>query len=448
MRGKLALKSNTHIVAAAVLTLILIAGCEPPDPGNPGGETISTVAISSAVFVGDLIQINFTDGVYAAGGGALTSASLALENPGGRTITDVSHTPGDSVAIVTMSADLTVADAIGAQAGAIKDSHDDSVSTDTVALTVAVCPIGETVFSFNEAAFSTTAADDQGVLTGTVVNPAVTLPGDGSYHGARDGDSVDNTTIIFDSALSCLDATRRFTSEVVFKTDDVDLDYDGPGFDAPLEGYTGGDQVTDIEGNFYTEGTWLRVVERQNIWKATVMRANYGLDNVDERAGRARIQVKYRADDAIRHTCPHPSYPDDTYVGNDVAMHQVNTDIDVYPIRSYHWYRMRIVFNSDKSGISGSNGNPLDIFVDDLGTDGVDTDEVWSGFINIAMPDITDSSSCKWGALPGDYIQSLEGATYIGSPPNQNDLFMWEGLIDSMSWKSGADYTGVDDGPN
>jgi hypothetical protein len=134
-----------------------------------------------------------------------------------------------------------------------------------------------------------------------------------------------------------------------------------------------------------------------------------------------------------------------------------------------HWYQIKVVFNSDKSAIPGSNGTPVDIFIDDQGTNGLNEEnpnpedptqfpdhEQWAGYIN-ASKSINQSSSCKWGALPGDFIALEDQPTYIGSPPNHdvcsdpdpvscNGLF--KGLIDWVTWKPVADYEGVDDPPH
>ena len=109
---------------------------------------------------------------------------------------------------------------------------------------------------------------------------------------------------------------------------------------------------------------------------------------------------------------------------------------------------MRVVFNSDKSAIQGSTGSPVDIFLDDLGEDGGNeaATELWTGFKNVTAS-INDSSSCKWGALPGDVIALEDQPTFVGTAPNHNPIYLYKGLIDWISWKPEADYTGVDDQP-
>ena len=132
---------------------------------------------------------------------------------------------------------------------------------------------------------------------------------------------------------------------------------------------------------------------------------------------------------------------------SDVANHLVhggNTIIDLYPLASNHWYKMRVLYNSYKTHI------PVDIWLDDMGEDGQSEQatQLWAGYINTAKPDIQDSSSCRWGALPGDYMAMEDQVTYIGSPPNHSAISLFKGAIDWISWAPVADYSGVDDAPH
>lgn len=175
----------------------------------------------------------------------------------------------------------------------------------------------------------------------------------------------------------------------------------------------------------------------------TVIHTDYRGDNRPERAGKASIEIKYRTDSAARHTCPDPQWPEDDYVGNDVRMHQISSDIDRWPLVDNHWYKIRVVFNSDK----GANyGTPVDIFIDDQGTNGDNADENWPGYIN-ATKTINGSSPCKWGSLPGDFIEIRDESFHIGANWNAATHY-FDGLIDWVSWQPVADYSGVNDLPN
>lgn len=122
--------------------------------------------------------------------------------------------------------------------------------------------------------------------------------------------------------------------------------------------------------------------------------------------------------------------------------------------------------------LSSSNGTPVDIFIDDQGTDAhlhkenptpadltLNPDyEQWSGYRN-ASAGINESSSCRWGALPEDYIrisrdsESFIGADYCNSNnaslncPAAFHSQLFEGQIDWVTWKPVADYSDVDDPP-
>ena len=219
----------------------------------------------------------------------------------------------------------------------------------------------------------------------------------------------------------------------------------------------------DGDGRNYTG---MRIAERQGTFQFTIFRAGFAGDYVESRKGKVRVILKYRTDDAARHTCPHPQWPDDDYAGNDAAMHQISTDIDQWPIVDNHWYKIRVVFNSDKSSAAGSNGTPVDIFLDDGGADGLNTPnptpgdptqnpdyEQWSGYVN-ASRTINESSSCKWGALPGDFVRTIDKFTSIGDNLNHTDIpgdtwdLMLKGKLDWFVWQPAADYTGVDDAPH
>ena len=369
------------------------------------------------------------------------------DNP--KTIISVSHNAGDDTATLTLSAPLIMEDilydTVAVRKGSIWNWYDggynnwatgiigaQAVSAGPYPYTISLssaCPPGNIFFPLNEGAGALYTFDDQFSIFGTVGAPVTAFTGDGYFHG----DPAQSTYIDFTNSAGCLlniagtGYQQKVTIEALFKTNDVDLDYDGPG-----------DQFPAIDSTFN------RIIQRHRTFLVTVMRADYTVDNVDARAGKARIEVKYRVPAAYRRTCTQ----DDECGGPGTApcdgawMKQVSTDIDTYPIVSNHWYRMRVVFNSTKTRV------PIDIWVDDKGTDGNDAGELWAGYINIAKPDPVDSGGCKWMAQPGDEMESENQLTYIGSPPNHNNTHLFDGLIDWVLWKPDADYAGVDDGPH
>ena len=118
-----------------------------------------------------------------------------------------------------------------------------------------------------------------------------------------------------------------------------------------------------------------------------------------------------------------------------------------------------MVCNSDKSDVPGSNGTPVDIFLDDEGADGLNAAnptpgdptanpdyEQWPGYVNASVP-INGSSSCRWGALPGDVIEFRDDSAHIGANWN-HAAQLFEGQMDWVTWEPVADYSGVDDPPH
>lgn len=345
--------------------------------------------------------------------------------------------------------DNCVSEANSEQADSDADGLGDVCDSDPLGL----CPDGAAGFQFNEAAGSASIMDESGRLVGAVNKPGYAIPGDGYYHGSEEED----TYIEFSGNDTCLKEADTFTIEARVFMPVVDMDYydgDGNGIDddydeAVLRGE--GDECCSSNGDG-RNSTQNRIFERQKSVQLTIFRGNWAGDEVEQRAGKARVIVKYYVDDTSRHTCPHPQWPEDTYTGNDSRWHQISTDSDRWPIVANHWYKIKAVYNSDKSGIPGSDGTPVDIFVDDQGTDGNDTGENWAGYIN-ASRSINDSSTCKWGALPGDMVEALDYPSFIGDNLNHNDVIgdsnnqRFKGLIDWISWKPEEDYTGVDELP-
>lgn len=264
------------------------------------------------------------------------------------------------------------------------------------------------------------------MLTGTVGNPTFSFPdADNDWYN---GDENQATYVDITNNSTCLNSPRAITIEARVKPTEVDR---GVG-----------------------DNTFNRVFERRRTILVTILNTDYRGDDIPSRAGKASIEVKYRVDAASRHACPHPQWPDDPYVGNDVRMHQISSDIVRFPIVNGHWYSIKVVFNSDKSDVPGSDGTPVDIFIDDEGVDGLNSPnptpgdptlnpdfEHWPGYANTTVR-INESSSCRWGALPGDFINYRNDSTHIGSSWNHHQPFA--GQIDWVTWAPVADYTGVE----
>ena len=408
-----------------------------------GAQVAPTITRVEGAVGFDQLFVSFTDGIYAEndGTGALGLADFIFTDgnlDGAAAITDVVHTAGSSTAIITLDTPL-IADDIGfdelaAASTEVFNSIANPVGPTSVALIGDDCPVWGTAFPIEDVPLeSPTILDETGLLDGVVGNPAVAFPDtDNDWFSGVEDPLIDDTYIDFTDNTACLNSVRALTIEARVRPTEVDRGDD--------------------------DNTFNRIFERRRSILVTIMNTNYAGDDIPARDGRARIEVKYRTDAAFRHTCPHPQWPADPYVGDDTRMHQLSSDIDVFPVVNDHWYLIRVVFNADKSDVLGSNGTPVDIFIDDQGVDGTDLPnptpaepslnpdyEQWAGYVNTTKA-INHSSSCRWGALPGDVIEFRSDSAHIGASWNHNQDFA--GQIDWLIWEPVADYSGVDDWPH
>jgi hypothetical protein len=447
---------DTDTIAAVTATIFNSAD-------HPVGTTAVTISAQAAPMITsvegtvglDQILVLFSEGVYADTGqsGALQAADFTLTDADdSRTITAMDHTAGTASALLTLSSAIDASADIGTDALAangIYNKVDNAIDTTPVTLTGNNCPVAGTLFDFNEGAGSTTVTDDTGLLSGTVIVPAVSMLGDGLFTG--DETEANTTAVDVKSAGAdlCLKTPRVVTLESRFYMTDADLDYVDV---SPANGIDDDYDVGIVEGNINStngdgrNATLHRLAERQNSFLITIMRASYAGDFIEARQEKARIEFKYIA--VNKGTCDG-TYPNDpTGEGSPVngsAQKQISSDIDNYPIVTGHWYKIRIVFNTDKTR------NPVDIFADDQGTDGNDTGELWTGYKNISKPDPEDSAGCKWAAIPGIEMKTLDRYLFIGDNCCHGDVQgaanngIFKGKIDWFSWKPVADYSGVVD---
>ena len=415
------------------------------DPVTITGQTAPSITrVEGAEGFGQL-YVAFSEGVYANddGTGDLQPGDFSYSDngTGAASIFSVKHTAGYSTAIITLN-DVLIGTDIGGgdtlEANGIFNSIANPVDTTPVSITSNNCPAWGTSVPIEEvpqyAAPNGEIYDEYGLLTGTVGNPTFAFPDvDNDWFN---GDE-DQGTYINLSNTACLNSPRALTIEARVKPTEVDR---GVG-----------------------DNTFNRIFERRRTFLVTILNTDYRGDDIPTKYDKSSIEVKYRVANVYapgsRHTCPHPQWPADPYTGNDARMHQMSSDIDQYPIYNNHWYRIRVVFNSDKSNVSGSNGTPVDIYIDDQGTDAhlyeanpnpgnptLNPDyEQWAGYKN-ASKRIRGSSSCRWGALPGDVINNTSDSSHIGSNWN-HAAQLFEGQIDWITWDPVADYSGVTDGP-
>jgi hypothetical protein len=327
---------------------------------------------------------------------------------------------------------------------------DTAVGTGAVIITGNNCPVAGSRFDFNEGIGSTTVTDDTTLLTGTVGNPAQSMQAaDGLYWGDDDESAL--TYVDLENEDQCLKSPRALTLEARVYFGNVDLDFvdtdPANGIDDDYDaGLPTGNECCSRDGDGRNT-TATRIAEREGTWQFTVFRGNWSTTDAFE-PDQARIIFKYRVTD--RGVCDG-TYPGDPTEGDGAWFKQISSDIDDYPIVQGHWYKIRIVYNTDKPRLV------VDIFADDQGIDGSDTGELWSGYKNVSRPDPEDSSSCRWAAIPGLVMDTLDKPTSIGDNivherPGQDDQGDYrnstlKGKLDWFIWKPVVDYSGVDDSP-
>ncbi|MCU7904868.1 MAG: hypothetical protein KZQ76_03270, partial [Candidatus Thiodiazotropha sp. (ex Epidulcina cf. delphinae)] len=352
------------------------------------------------------LEVTFSEGIYAADMGALQAADFSYNDvSGGRTIIAVDHVAGSNTATLTLSSALDSSNDIGVdlvQATGI-DEYSNLAEANDIAVTFGGgCPSGQVVFELNESGASAYALDTQNIIAGAVNNPAGAIPGDGYLHGDGAGNYI-----AFDGNTSCLIATRAQTIEARIRP----------------TGIGSANYITRIlakdNGNNY----------QLSVWRNNTSGAFPGFAAPD---GVASIALWVKLVD--RH--------------GGTAWKPVLTDHSLYPIVSDHWYRVKVVWNSDKPG--GVVDQPFvqaDIFLDDEGTDGAGAGENWVGYRN-ATNDSQSYRAANRQFYTGDEIKATNGPFSIGVNVNKHTKHLFNGLIDWVKWQGSADYSGVDDLPN
>ncbi len=445
---------NADTIAAASYSIFGPSrGNFPLDTGTVliTGQSAPTITKVEGAVGYDQVLVSFSEGVYTGTGraGSLVAADFSYGNVyalGSTGINSVVHAAGNSTAIITLNSILDASDSatdtIAAAGSAIFNSANNPVGTaPAVAIEANDCTAWGVNFPIEDIPQNADwpvnppadgeIEDETGLLSGPVFSPTISFPD--VDNDVLNGDESQATGIKIINDDLCLISPRAFTIEARVKPTKVD-------------------NGTTNEFN--------RIVERRRTYMVTMLNTNYRGDDIAARSDRASIEVKYRV--GSRHTCPNPQWPGDTtHTGNSVWMHQISSDIAQYPLHNDHWYLIRVVFNSDKSDLAGSNGTPVDIFIDDQGTDAhlYETNpntgnpesnpdyEQWAGYKN-ATVSINGSSSCKWGSLPGDYNADFKTDNKFSIGTNWNNSSQgFDGKMDWVTWKPVAEYSGVDDSP-
>ncbi|MBI5342301.1 MAG: hypothetical protein HZB63_03130 [Deltaproteobacteria bacterium] len=364
--------------------------------------TIPRIDRVDGVVGNDNLTVTFSEGVYSSTGGvgALVPADFVLaDSDNGRTIAGVTHTAGASTAVVRLSSvldssnDINVDTLRAATAGSIYDDHDNPADTTAVVISASsTCPTGQVVFNLNEAAGSAYVLDNSGLLYGVVNDPTNTM-GSGTFFGDNS-----NNYISFQNNTSCMKATTGLTLEARIK----------PASMAGTANYTGRVFAKDTSTNY----------------QMTVWRINGGTcaTSYSAPSGTGSIAFWVAVDNA--------------YGGN--AWKPVLTDYTACPIVSDHWYQVKVVWDSAKSG--GTPGQPFvpaDIFVEDQGTDGNGAGKSWTGSVNCTKADQSyHGANCK--LYTGDTIKASDSIFAIGCAAGTLGNNKFQGYIDWIKWYDSA----------
>ncbi|MBI5230827.1 MAG: hypothetical protein HY876_01555, partial [Coriobacteriales bacterium] len=361
------------------------------------------IASATGMIGSDRLTVRFSEGVYSSAGaaGALQPSDFTLTDvDGSRTIVDVAHNPGDATATLTLSSalddvdDLNV-DLLAPAAASVFDEHNNIAPTNPVILAPSgQTPTGEIRFELDEAPGTTFVTDTSGFVAGRVY-------GSGALTGsAFAGDGTGNY-VEFANNSSALRTETTMTIEARIKP----------------EGFSGatGNVVQRVLGRAGSTGNY-----QTSVWRI-IDGTNW--PNYHPAAGEASVALWVRVQDAHGGNVWKPVLTEATDAASP----------EYHPVVSGHWYRMKVVWNTYKSGgVAGQPFVPAEIYLDDEGTDGLGAGERWSGYV-----DATDANQSQLTAdrklYTDDKILSESGAFRIGTnTPALSNYF--NGQIDWISW--------------
>ncbi len=264
-------------------------------------------------------------------------------------------------------------------------SEGDDTCSRTEPIPMPTCLSGETIFNFSETTGSVNISDSQSFYWGTANDPGASIPGDGYFYG----DGTDNL-INFTDDTTCLKATTALTLEARIK----------------------------VAGTAGTANTIQRIIDRSgDNYQMSVWRNSSWNPPFDPPSGVAVIAFWMRvADDNGTSTWK-----------------LVMSDYDTCPIVDDHWYKVKMVWNTNKAG--GTGGQyfvPADLYIEDQGTSGADT----PGYTNCTDTDqsqLLDNNKL----FTNDSILSSDYTFHIGADKNGSNRFY--GLIDWIKVKSTID---------
>ena len=114
------------------------------------------------------------------------------------------------------------------------------------------------------------------------------------------------------------------------------------------------------------------------------------------------------------------------------------TDYTLCPIQSGHWYYFLLVWDTSKpGGVTDQPFLPMDIFVEDQGTDGNGAGRVWSGLANCTKAD-QGYNDITGKFFTGDTIIKADGNFVIGADAIPGAATELNGQIDWLKWYGSA----------
>lgn len=373
------------------------------------------IAFAEGIIGSANLTVTLSEGAYSDTGAssALTPGDFILNDPGGRTVLGVAHTPGSPAATLTLSSIMGsindfLAASLGFAANAAFDENGTAGETATTTLSMrSSCPPSPITFELNEAPGSAYSFDDQNTIVGEVAG-AGTLTGN-EFSGGGTGSG---RYINFPYNDTCIQASTAMTLEARIKPSNIGS-----------ANYVTRILARDGGGNF-----------QMSVWK------NNDWTTYNSPTGEASIALWVA--------------PLDTHGGNawKVALTNYTGGADAgensCPIVSNHWYQVKTVWNTARpGGTSGQPFSPADIFIDDQGTDGAGTNENWAGFINCTDRNQSLVDPTTQAFYTDDQIRPNDGAFTIGANRNNTANNIFDGLIDWITWRETADYSGVEGAP-
>ena len=333
--------------------------------------------IVEAVIGSDLLDVTFSEGVW----GVDASDFTVWDTDDGRTVIGVAHTDGDAFATLTLSSPLDATDDVLVDSleitGTVVDEYANNADDlDVIFSLSGACPTGTVTFDLNEAPGSLFVQDSSGLLYGEV-------SGVGALTGSELAGDGATTNVDFQYNSSCLQVSDNLTLQARFQPENI-----------AVANYVKRVFARDATANY-----------QMSVWRNT----SWATFNPPDGVASIALWAK----------------PVDDHGG--AAWKVALTDYDLCPIVSSHWYEVTATWDSSRVGI------PVEMLVDDQGTDGLGAGENWAGTLDCTDADQSQvqTDNQLW---PGDTIITADGSFRIGANRNNAANNVFDGLIDWIVW--------------